>query len=146
MTAALERMKPLASRIATRSEASREARLFQVFLEPSESEEQAKQRLEELKSKGIQDYLLIRRGEMRNAIQVGTFRSQESVAKRLAELESRGYKAVVVPKAEGPRRYWLDVAFDAQRTALRELETKAGRGVKTATVSCDRIAATDAQP
>ena len=142
LTAVTEKVAALAARTQTRSDTKRETRLFQVFLEPSESEQEARQRLEELKSKGIQDYLLIRKGEMRNAIQLGVFRSQQSVAKRLAELQSQGYKAVVVPKYEGQPRFWLDVAFDPERASPEQIAGEAPAGVKVSTLSCDRIADT----
>ncbi|MGQ0658398.1 MAG: SPOR domain-containing protein [Chromatiales bacterium] len=133
------KLAQLASQTRSRSDTAQETKLFQVFLEPTESEADAQRRLEELKSKGIQDYLLIRKGEMRNAIQVGVFRSQESVARRLSELESRGYKPIVVPKYEGRQRFWIDVVMDSQ--AMPEgIETRVPKNVKITAVSCDKIA------
>lgn len=136
MRAAITELTPLTHQTASRTQASGEARLYTVFLEPAESEAEAQARIGELESKGITDYFLIRRGEMRNAIQVGTFRSQESVAKRLAELERTGYKAVVVPKSGGREQYWLDVAYDANRESLSSLKAHAGSGVKVSKSDC----------
>lgn len=136
MRAAIKALTPLTHQTASRTEASSEARLYTVFLEPAESEAEAQARIGELESKGITDYFLIRRGEMRNAIQVGTFRSQESVAKRLAELERTGYKAVVVPKNGGREQYWIDVAYDANRESLSSLKARAGSGVKVSKSDC----------
>lgn len=136
MRAAINELTPLTHQTASRTEASGEARLYTVFLEPAESEAEAQARIGELESKGITDYFLIRRGEMRNAIQVGTFRSQESVAKRLAELERTGYKAVVVPKSGGRDQYWIDVAYDANRESLDSLKAHAGSGVKVRKSDC----------
>jgi hypothetical protein len=136
MRAAIRELTPLTHRTASRTETTAEARLYTVFLEPTESEAEAQERISELKSKGITDYFLIRRGEMRNAIQVGTFRSQESVAKRLAELERTGYKTVVVPKSGGREQFWVDVAYDAARESLRSLKVRAGSGVKVLEAKC----------
>jgi hypothetical protein len=136
MRAAIKELTPLTHQTASRTQASAEARLYTVFLEPAESEAEAQARIGELESKGITDYFLIRRGEMRNAIQVGTFRSQESVAKRLAELERTGYKAVVVPKSGGREQYWIDVAYDANRESLSSLKAHAGSGVKVSRSDC----------
>jgi hypothetical protein len=119
-----------------RSQNAREAKMFSVFLEPTGTEAEAEKRLDDLKSKGITDYFLIRRGEMRNAIQVGTFRSQESVTKRLAEMERSGYKALVVPKSEDVQRFWLDVAYDGEKESLRSLKEVAGKGVKVLETDC----------
>ncbi|MCG3202560.1 MAG: hypothetical protein NFCOHLIN_02444 [Gammaproteobacteria bacterium] len=135
MRAAIKDLTPLVHHAASRTEASGAARLYTVFLEPAESEAEAEVRIGELKSKGITDYFLIRRGEMRNAIQVGTFRSQDSVAKRLAELERTGYKTVVVPKSGGREQYWIDVAYDAGPESLSSLKARAG-GVKVIESKC----------
>jgi hypothetical protein len=136
MRAAIRELTPITHRTASRTETTAEARLYTVFLEPTESEAEAQERISELKSKGITDYFLIRRGEMRNAIQVGTFRSQESVAKRLAELERTGYKTVVVPKSSGREQFWVDVDYDAARESLRSLKAHAGSGVKVLEAKC----------
>jgi hypothetical protein len=137
--AAERRLTARVERIDGRSQNSREAKMFTVFLEPTDTEAEAEKRLDELKSKGITDYFLIRRGEMRNAIQVGTFRSQESVTKRLAELERSGYKAVVVPKSEtGAEKFWLDVVYDKQKETLRSLKTLAGEGARVIRADCPR--------
>lgn len=136
--AAERRLTARVERIDGRSQVAREAKMFTVFLEATGTEAEAEKRLDDLKSKGITDYLLIRRGEMRNAIQVGTFRSQESVTKRLAELERSGYKAVVVPKSEaGAEKYWLDVVYDKEKQTLRSLKSLAG-GVRAIRADCPR--------
>lgn len=136
MRAAIKELTPLAHHTASRTVAAGEARLYTVFLEPAESEAEAEARIGELKSRGITDYFLIRRGEMRNAIQVGTFRSQDSVAKRLAELERTGYKTVVVPKSGGREQYWIDVTYDAGRESPSSLKARAGGGVKVTKTDC----------
>lgn len=134
----------LASQTRSRSDTTRDRRLFQVFLEPSGSESEAEQRLAELKSKGIEDYLLIRRGEMRNAISVGVFRSQESVSKRLSELEGQGYKAIVVPKYQERQSYWIDLVVDSARASPEAIAAQIPKDVKAAALPCDKIARADA--
>ncbi|MFO1435624.1 MAG: hypothetical protein U1F34_04435 [Gammaproteobacteria bacterium] len=136
MTKAEEQISGKVFRSNGRSQSSREAKMFSVFLEPTGTEAEAEKRLDDLKSKGITDYFLVRRGEMRNAIQVGTFRSQESVTKRLAEMERSGYKAVVVPKSEGVQRFWLDVAYDGEKQSLKSLKEVAGKGIKVLESDC----------
>ena len=92
--------------------------------------------MDDLKRKGITDYMLVRRGEMRNAVQVGTFRSQESVTKRLAELERSGYKAIVVPKSDGGTRFWLDVVFSPVQVSSESLKEQIGKGPGIAETKC----------
>ncbi len=87
-----------------------ERRLLWVYLEPTASESEARDRLAGLAAAGLEDYMLIRRGGMKNAISLGLFSSQESVNRRLAELGDKGYRPVVVPRYQPERRYWFDVA------------------------------------
>lgn len=91
-----------------RRETVRKKQFFWVYMEPS-TDPIAQQSLAELKERGITDTLLIRRGEMKNSISLGFFRSQDSVNRRLAELNEKGYKPVVVPRFETSELYWLAV-------------------------------------
>lgn len=93
--------------INTRIETVREQRFLWVYLEPT-TDEDARARIDALRAQGVDDYLLIRRGDLRNAISLGLFRSQDSVNRRLAEMSERGYKPVVVPRFETSHRIWVD--------------------------------------
>ena len=91
----------------TRSETVRIGQFFWVYLEPTATPEAARQHLAELADSGIQDHMLISRGDLKNAISLGLFRSQDSVSRRLAELGEKGYKPVVVPRFEEAQRYYV---------------------------------------
>lgn len=95
-----------------RVEETEQRRFFWVYLEPSDPD-QAAQDLANLTRRGITDTLLIRRGEMQNAISLGLFRSQDSVNRRLAELSEKGYKPVVVPQFQSDERYWFSARLAA---------------------------------
>lgn len=105
---ALEKLKlwlrTRATVVHTQMDTVRERRFFWVYLEPV-SDEQAKKDLSELERSGITDYMLIRRGGLKNAISLGLFRSQDSVNRRLTEMTRKGYKPVVVPKFETLEHY-----------------------------------------
>jgi hypothetical protein len=92
--------------VHTRVETVRQRRFFWVYLEPASNEE-AKKNLSDLERRGVTDYMLIRRGGLKNAISLGLFRSQDSVNRRLAEMNRQGYKPVVVPKFKTTENYWL---------------------------------------
>jgi len=94
------------SALHTRAETVRERRFFWVYLEPA-SDEQTRRNLDALAERGITDYMLIRRGGLKNAISLGLFRSQDSVNRRLAEMTEKGYKPVVVPKFESTQNFWI---------------------------------------
>lgn len=95
-----------------RVETVRMKQFFWVYMEPS-SDAAAQQSLAELKQRGVTDTLLIRRGEMKNSISLGFFRSQDSVNRRLAELNEKGYRPVVVPRFETSELHWLSARLAA---------------------------------
>lgn len=101
-------MSALAAQMHSRSESVRRRRFFWVYLEPS-SDETAQKNVSDLANSGVKDYLLIRRGEMKNAISLGLFRSQDSVNRRLAEMSKKGYRPVVVPRFDTSEQFWLAV-------------------------------------
>ena len=95
-----------AATMQTRTETIRKRQLFWIYLEPR-SESMARESLADLQSKGVRDYLLIRRGGLKNAISLGLFSSQAAVNRRLAEMNRKGYKPVVVPRFETTDRHWI---------------------------------------
>lgn len=96
--------------VHTAKETVRERRFFWVYLE-STSGAQALQKLNDLERRGVTDYMLIRRGGLKNAISLGLFRSQDSVNRRLAEMSRQGYKPVVVPKFESTDHYFVSATM-----------------------------------
>lgn len=97
-----------------RAEEVRTQERYWVYLEPR-NEKEAKKKLEELKRKGLKDYYLVSKGDMKNAISLGLFSSQDAVNRRLVELEREGYHPVVVPQHKITQVYWLDIqAVDRQ--------------------------------
>jgi hypothetical protein len=92
--------------LTVRAETVRKRQLFWVYLEPS-SDALAKRNLDDLIERDVTDYLLIRRGNLKNAISLGLFSSQDSVNRRLAELSEKGYTPVVVPRFETTDHFWI---------------------------------------
>ncbi|TDJ67610.1 MAG: hypothetical protein E2O35_04065 [Proteobacteria bacterium] len=95
-----------ATTMQTTVETIRERRYFWIYLE-AVSDIEAEQSISDLKRRGVTDYMLIRRGDLKNAISLGLFRSQDSVNRRLAEMTQQGYKPVVVPKFGTTKHYWI---------------------------------------
>lgn len=112
-------LRGYAATLESRAEAVRTRQLFWVYLEPA-SDADARQRIDDLRERGVEDYMLIRRGGLRNAISLGLFSSQDSVNRRLAELSEQGYQPVVVPRFETSDRYWVDARLAAAHDALPE--------------------------
>ncbi|MBK8958608.1 MAG: SPOR domain-containing protein [Proteobacteria bacterium] len=127
-----------------RVETVRKRQFFWVYLEPS-SDSAAQKNLAELHDRGIHDTLLIRRGDMKNSISLGFFRSQDSVNRRLAELNEKGYKPVVVPRFETSDLYWLSARLAEQNAEAPEVPaTLLGSTAKQRTIACEAMA-TDGQ-
>lgn len=106
-----QELEGFAAHVRQRRELRQERQYFWVYLEPTESRPQAEQLLAELRRKGIEDILLVRKGEMENAVSLGLFRNQDSVNRRLNELARQGYQPVVVPRYRDLEAYWLDLRF-----------------------------------
>ncbi len=92
--------------------------LFWVYLAPQESRQEAMKTIRGFQNKGIQDFRLIVKGNLQNAISMGLFSSQASVNKRLRELEKKGYNPVVVPYSDGKRAYWVDARLPEDEAVL----------------------------
>ena len=129
-----------------RVETVRKRQFFWVYLEPS-SDSAAQKNLADLHDRGIEDTLLIRRGDMKNSISLGFFRSQDSVNRRLAELNEKGYKPVVVPRFETSDLYWLSARLAEQYTSAPDIPaTLLGSSAKQKTIACETMATDGKEP
>ncbi len=95
---------------------------YWVYLEP-QSVVAAKAQMEELKNKGLKDYYMISKGDMKNAISLGLFSSQDSVNRRLQQLKKQGYNPVVVPQHKVSRVFWLDAQINNDLTLPNMLDS-----------------------
>lgn len=120
--------------------------LFWVYLAPRESRQEAMEVLEELKTQGISDYKLIRRGNLKNAISLGLFSNQYAVNERLGELEDKGYKPVVVPYTNVDRVYWLDVRIGGAAEQMNEIINGYPARFNSVPVDCNQIAIDTGEP
>lgn len=137
-------LRDFVARLQTRTETVRKRRFFWVYLEPS-SEESARRSLDDLRQRGVTDYMLIRRGEMKNAISLGLFRSQDSVNRRLAEMSEQGYQPVVVPRFETSEQYWVTAQIAAEFDDDLELPETLLAGASAQAIACDELAGLDAE-
>ena len=114
--------------------------LFWIYLAPQESKESAMAMMKELKTRGINDYRLISRGNLENAISLGLFSSQSAVNKRLGELKNKGYKPIVVPYSNLDQIYWLDIRLTVATGVIEEMFNGYPAQFKSVPVRCDDIA------
>lgn len=120
--------------------------LFWIYLAPQESRAQAEKLLEKLRTQGIRDYRLIRRGNLENAISLGLFSNQHAVNERLGELKDKGYKPVVVPYTDVNRVYWLDVKIRSAADAMEEVLNGYPARFNSVPVDCNQIAIGNGEP
>ena len=113
--------------------------LFWIYLAPQASRENAVAVLQDLQHKGVNDYRLINRGNLKNAISLGLFSSQSAVNQRLNELKDKGYKPVVVPYADISRLYWLEVKLKATTELLDEIFEAYPARFKSVPIQCDKL-------
>lgn len=114
--------------------------LFWVYLSPEESRQEAMKTIRGFQEKGIQDFRLIVKGNMQNAISMGLFSSQASVNKRLGELKKKGYKPIVVPYADGKRVYWVDAKLPQDEAVLGKVFNDYPSRFNSIPVNCAEIA------
>jgi len=132
-------LRDYAARLAMRSVTVRKNQFFWIYLEPG-SETTAQAKLADLRERGVADTMLIRRGELKNAISLGLFRSQDSVNRRLAELNSKGYQPVVVPRYETSDEFWVSAQFAAEYAEPPVLPASLLGVAGVATIDCMALA------
>ena len=114
--------------------------LFWVYLSPEESRQEAMTTIRSFQDKGIRDFRLIVKGNLRNAISMGLFSSQAAVNKRLGELKKKGYKPIVVPYSDGKRVYWIDAKLPEDEAVLGKVFNDYPSRFSSIPVNCAEIA------
>ncbi len=97
-----------------RTEGDTEDQYFWIYLSPSETKDEAKAAIADLKGKGVQDYRLINKGNLQNAISLGLFSTQSAVNRRLNELKNIGYQPIMVPYHKTELIIWVDAKVDTK--------------------------------
>lgn len=114
--------------------------LFWVYLAPRESREEAVADIKDLKQKGVKDILLVREGDLLNAVSLGLFSSQAAVNRRLNEIKTKGYQSIVVPYSGNNMIHWFDVTVIQSSDYVNELFSGFPARFKALPVNCKAIA------
>ena len=112
---------------------------FWIYLAPSQSGDVLSQTIRDLESKGIQDYRLISRGNLKNAISLGLFAFRWEVEARVRDLSSKGYHPLVVPYRDTGRLYWIDARFNSSVLVDELLATSPASGYSKENVACETV-------
>lgn len=120
--------------------------LFWIYLAPRDSGGEAIDIIRDLKDNGIEDYRIISKGKLQNAISLGLYSGQSQVNSRIGELKEKGYKPIVVPYINGKRVYWVDVQLSVDPGSLDTVFQGYPARYNYVPVDCDRIAMLTTNP
>ncbi len=108
-----------------------------VYLPPYPSRAAARAEIQRLENVGIQDYYVIGKPPLENAISLGLYRDQNSVSRRLAELRAKGYDSVKVqPRHRTGVFYWVETHL---RPNGHQILRRALKGMEATRVGCEQL-------
>ena len=107
---AMDKLLPKVERIQFREVEATELRGYRVFLPAATDHAQALATARALSSKGIADYYVVTAGDQINTVSLGIFRELTNATKRRDEVVALGYNAVVEPRTEPVKQWWIDLA------------------------------------
>lgn len=126
-----------------RTEGNTKDQYFWIYLSPSDTKDEAMEAIADLKGKGVQDYKLINKGNLQNAISLGLFSSQSAVNRRLNELKNIGYQPIIVPYNKTELIIWVDAKLDTKDNTVGNILTEFINGYpsrfNSIPVKCDEL-------
>lgn len=126
LRAALERLG--AARVATgREPATRQN--YWVLLPPAADAAAARERMDALRARGVQDMYRVAEGERANAVSLGVFSNRSGAERRLEAIRSLGFDAVLETLSLHTEHHWVRFAWPADTDGgppLAEIERRAG--------------------
>ena len=114
----------------------RELARYWVYFPPLPSREEATTRIQQMREVGIDDLIVIPRGDMENAISLGVFTQRASLGRRLRELRTHGYEPSVVPRYRAQKASWFDVSFETGDAVSEEMVSQRFSGVELNEARC----------
>jgi len=92
-------------------EKPKERPYYWIYMAPRKSLAALAETIDDLKEKGIGNYRLIRRGNLKNALSLGVFSDRSEVERRLEELREQGYRPIIVPYGGKQPATWVYARF-----------------------------------
>jgi len=84
---------------------------YWIYMAPRGSLAALAETIDDLKQKGIGNYRLIRRGNLKNALSLGVFSDRSEVERRLEKLRAQGYRPIIVPYGGKRPTTWVYARF-----------------------------------
>ncbi|MGH8520930.1 MAG: hypothetical protein ACREU9_05800, partial [Gammaproteobacteria bacterium] len=116
----------LNARIWTRQGAKITAKRYWIFIEPTGPESVARAILEDLKSKGVEDYMLFRDAASKGIISLGLYSTEGSLEIRRSELRKKGFNPDVRPRHKVVKQHWVDSMARENPSLRQQLKEKFG--------------------
>ena len=110
----------------TRQEEKITSRRYWIFIEPTEPESVARAILEDLKSKGVEDYMLFRDSASKRIISLGLYSTEGSLEIRRSELRKKGFDPNVRPRHKVVKQHWVDSMASENPSLRQQLKEKFG--------------------
>jgi len=107
---AMDALLTKVERIQFREVEATALRGYRVYLPAAADRTQAQATARALSEKGITDYYVVTAGDQLNTVSLGIFRELENASKRRDEVVRLGYNAVVEPRTEPVKQWWIDLA------------------------------------
>lgn len=107
-------LKGNGARAKRRIEEASQNQYFWIYIAAKKSAEEAADVVESLRARGIEDYRVIKKGPLANAISLGVFSSRAAANRRVFELENIGHQPIIAPHYGGESTIWIDTISDSR--------------------------------
>ncbi|MGH8581097.1 MAG: hypothetical protein ACREVK_13615 [Gammaproteobacteria bacterium] len=114
---------------------------FWVYLPPGRAPDSLSKQLADLGQRGIEDFMAIRTGPMKDAISLGVYSTEKPAQRRLEQLQAKGLRPTLSPHYQIREKHWLDVKLAAAR-----LPAKLPAGAGAQQIECKKIAVAEPSP
>ncbi|MGH8658492.1 MAG: hypothetical protein ACREV4_08470 [Gammaproteobacteria bacterium] len=114
---------------------------FWVYLPPGRAQDSLSKQLADLGQRGIEDFMAIRTGPMKDAVSLGVYSTEKLAQRRLEQLHTKGLRPTLNPHYQIRQKHWLDVKLAAAR-----LPAKLPAGAGAQEIECKKIAAAEPSP
>ncbi|MEO8161422.1 MAG: SPOR domain-containing protein, partial [Arenimonas sp.] len=107
---AMDALLPKVERIQYREVQAMALHGYRVYLPAASDRAEALATARTLSERGIKDYYVVTAGDQINTVSLGIFRELDNATKRRDAVSALGYNAVVEPRTEPVRQWWVDLA------------------------------------
>jgi len=81
---------------------------YQVYVPPLASRSAAKELIGRMKQAGLTDLVIMNKGDLRNAISLGLYKTEPTTQRRVSQVREMGYEAVYRPRFQARRLHFVD--------------------------------------